>query len=160
MSNANKVADDIKGFVKKFKWMQEAAEYLEKVGSLEQAERDANKRKENAYKEAEEASLMADKKKLELAKASAELEEIKNKSLETEQLGNKRFSDIVKEAKEKAEQIVNEANANKSVILNEIELKVTAHNKVLEDIERAKVELAGIETQIKDMKNKIAALGG
>lgn len=157
MSNTSKAAEDIKGLAKKFSGFLEVASVLEKIGSLEQAERDANSRKEKAYKEAEEAQSMSEKQKIELAKAVAEVEVMKNKSLELEQFGNKRFSDIVKDAKEKSEQIINEANANKAIIVNEIELEVIKHNKIKEDIEKAKVELASIESQIKEMKNKIAA---
>ena len=156
MSNSIKAAEDIKNLAKRFQGFIEAAQYLEKIGSLEQCEAEAKVRKDKAISEANDAVAMADRKKQELKLSEDAIEQAKQKASDIEAFGQKRFSEIVQEAKEKASRVEIEAEKNKSIIMNEVEKKVNELNSLKKSIDDSKVELESIKIQIKEMKDKIA----
>ena len=158
MSNAMKAADDLKSIAKRFQGIMEVAQILEKLGSLEQAERDAVVRKDAAYAEEKKAQLLI----LELdGKVAMKQEAIKK----AEELAE----GIVLKAKEKAQQVYNElAEKNAAALKQSNEIKVLAEAAVsakrveVEDLNKQiaakKLELEDVSSQIAAVKAKLSAL--
>lgn len=154
MSNFSKAADDIKTIASKLKQFIELSEALEKIGSVEQAARDAEAKKSLAYKETEAAyaELEKAKKKLEAAEAGIFAANVKAKDLE-EAAFNKAKA-IVSEAHDKAA-AVEKAMQAKSKELDQKFIAATAELKNYNDEIAAKAEeLAHIKAEIDAVKAK------
>lgn len=158
MSNAMKAADDLKSIAKRFQGIMEVAQILEKIGSLEQAERDAVARKEAAYAEEKKAQLLI----LDLdGKIAVKQEAIK--------IAESQADHIVVKAKEKAQQVYNElAEKNAASLKQANEIKVLAEAAVsakrveVEELNKLisakKLELEDVSSQIAAVKSKLSAL--
>lgn len=159
MSNSMNAAQDLKHIASKFRGILEVADLLERIGSLEQAERDAIIRKDLAYKEANEADLTIDSKKQELA----EIEKAKAKTqLEVETMiseGKKKYDEVVSNALSQRDEILAKAQNRKLEIAQEAQALMDDMSKTKKELEIKKDELSFIQEQLKEAKRKIAAFG-
>lgn len=155
--SAAKAAEDLKLLARKFKPLLDAAEALEKIGSIENAAKEADVR---LMKSKSEAKLAADQAEIEKEKLYAVQEEVES--------AKKQAMAIVGQANDKANQIMVKANedakmsiasANVEVKLKRDEVKQLEFEKlsVAQKIEEATKELQAIKNQIADLKLKIAA---
>jgi len=156
MSNAMKAADDIKSLASKFRAVLEVASVLEKIGSLDQATRDAESRKNKAYDDEKKALLLC----MDLdGKVALKQEAIK--------VAEEQADYIVVKAKQKAAEIFEEAQAKKvAESAKAAEAKayadacVVAKKAELESVSKLiaekQVELEAVTSQIDSVKSKLA----
>lgn len=158
MSNAMKAADDIKALATRLRSILEVADVLEKVGNLEQAVRDAENRKNAAYKESEKAVNQAEAKNEELAIIKLEIES--TKAIVSDRLSQTKLQaeQIIENAKAKASNIIKEAEemrSNSSAHVRAETLKVDALKR---DIAQLEGVLTGIKNHIQEAKRKITEI--
>lgn len=158
--SANHAADQIKSLAAKFKGLFVLAEELEKIGSLDQAARDAQIRKEKAYADADKAMKEYEHNKIALEKAKAEIVEVEEKAKSIEASANKKASELIASAQEKIK-LLQSAFDEKSLERNNKLSELHAHARNLEaEIQLKKSELASLQKEIAGVKAKVAALAG
>ena len=158
MSNPMKAAEDLKVLANRFRSILEVADVLEKIGSLEQAERDAASRKDRAYAEEKKAHLLL----LDLdGKVALKQEAIK--------LAEEQAEEVVAKAKEKAQAVYAEMAEKNAAHLKQIsELKLSADAAIIakrlelddvkSQVQAKKVELEEVSSQIAAVKSKLSSL--
>lgn len=158
MSQILKAVDDIKGLASKFRGFLEVAETLEKIGSLEQAEREANNRAEIARVGCDVADKNLAVKQEQVSKLDAEIDYAK-----------KAAEEIIANAKQRSMNIVDEAGVKGNDMLRVVSEKKAAFEKELKDLrdkmgvvttavsEKESV-LAAINAQINKAKEQVASL--
>jgi chromosome segregation ATPase len=139
MSDVQKAAHDFRALAAKFRIFLEVADTLERIGSLEEAERSAIKRKDSAVALETEA-------KASLAKVHHDLDNRKQG---------------VKEAKEQAEVIISDAHIKAEAIRSGAKLDASVtidavgheKSKVEEQVNNLRSELTRVQSQL-DLKRK------
>lgn len=158
MSQIQQAADNIKSFVNKIKPLIQAAEFLEKVGSLEQAQRDAEIAKEKAYKEVAVLNSEIEKAKAALAVSQEAVEDSKLKCLKIEAAANEKGKEVLDEYKEKGEALLKNYLKQKDALYADV-LNKNAELEVLKsNIVEAQKELAAVKNAVEDFKAKFANL--
>lgn len=158
MSSVQKSADDLRNLANRFRSVMEVAEVLERIGSLEQTEREAQVRKESAYAQAEEAKKSLAEVSQQLEKANFELKTIEKRGLEAQESAQAKASEIVNKANRDAATIITDAKHSESEVLAAASDKLEEIKIMDRNIADKKDELAAIIKQIVDMKAKIQAL--
>lgn len=158
MSNAMKAADDIKSLASRFRSVLEVAEVLEKIGSLEQAVRDAESKKKAAYADAEKAVSLLNDKAEELEKANAEIGKAKEASASIVAQANQKAGVIIAEAEVKAGEIISKANSDKAVVEEAIKSLNAKSVSLSGEISKQESHLADIKKHIQDAKSKISGI--
>lgn len=158
MSQILKAVDDIKNFASKFRGLAEVAETLEKIGSLEQAEKEAKNKADAAVKLAGEYEIEAISKQKRVSKLDEEIEYAK-----------KSAEEIIAGAKQRAMSIVDEAGVKGNDLLRVVSEKKVAFDKELKDlrdkmglvtaaVSEKEAVLAAINAQINKAKEQVASL--
>lgn len=160
MSNTMKASEDIKFLASKFKEILEVAEVLGRIGSLEQAERDAGIRKDAAYKAADEATATLKGRLDELSMHEGFVEDKKYLASKIEKDAAVKASSLVDAAIAKANDIVSKANNSKDLIVKEAQELSDKNNSLKKSLADGNAQLGFINDQIAEAKRKIAAFGG
>jgi len=152
-----KVADDLKAFVKKFQVLSDLADVLEKVGSLEQAERDASIRKDKAYADAANAQAVLEAKGLEVSKADTLISMKEEEAGKVYKAGQAKAAEVVEAAKVQASQIVQAGLAQKKVLEEQVSNEKMRLSDVRSQVAEAGVELQNYQAQLEDIKAKLSS---
>jgi chromosome segregation ATPase len=149
MSSKVQAAEAIEALANQYKQMVEAAEMLKKIGSLENAAKEAQKACEAAKDEAEAAKLEADLAKNDAKKAKGKVVEMLDKAIadanETVLQGKQKADQIVAEAESRATEINLAASERISSALADVNAN---RSKVLAEIADAKQLLEGLMLDI------------
>lgn len=159
MSAKFKAVDDIKKLGKFLSGISEFASELEKVGSLEQAANEAERRIEQLKKEEAKAIAELDKVSSELSKARASVESMIEEAKKSAEL-------IESSGKAKANAMVEEANAHVAAISNnareevasakaEISLLNNEKNGIAREIEMKHSVLKELNSKMDELKRKL-----
>lgn len=157
MSNAQEAAENIKSLANKFKSLFQAAEELEKIGSLEQAARDAEIRKDAAYKEADQAQAELKFLKNVINERELAVHDLEKSMDQMEVNANAKASQICSDGQAKADEILNVANQRKSMIEGEIKSARQELDRVKNEISMKNEELIHFNKEIAAMKAKVSA---
>lgn len=158
MSTPQKACEDIKNLAQRFKGFIEVGELLEKIGNIEQAERDAVSRMNQAYLAAEEADKAKVLAEEDLRIAKSKIEHAKAEALKIEQAAYDQRLETLKSAAERGQEIVKEAEAKKSAILSEIAGHRSGLEQVQIQIVESRKELDDLKAKIEEVKSKFSAL--
>jgi chromosome segregation ATPase len=158
LSLANQAANDIRNFVNKLQPLFSAAEALEKIGNIEQLEREATERKANAERELEK---ILPKLKL----RQGELQDLLDRASESEGHAEQVVAEaenkvgaIIERANKKAASIVDEAKKNGAGIDQKINERRAVLSSVEKEIEEKSVRLESIKKEIAAAKSKISEM--
>lgn len=160
MSNLSHAADSIKSMAAKFKGFLEVADALDKIGSIEQAERDAIIAKDKAYKDLEEGKMALAELQGDYEAADKKLIEIQKACVAKEEAAKAKAIDIVSEANKTAEQIIKNAEFKKTEFDKYVAQKNDALNLINSEISQKKAEYDNIVEKIKEVKAKLSAFVG
>lgn len=170
MSQFNDAADAIRRAAKLLEGFQVAAEALDRVGSFDNAAKDATKARDKAYKEAEaaKAELNATVTKLESTKAECakaiEDAGVKGQSIIDAAKANadKAANDILASANAKAEQVIGAAGetlknlqAKHSEMLGAIDVLVKSHTDMQADVVAKQKQLDSLNAALDKLKAKL-----
>ena len=158
--NEKKATLVVRALASKFRAIIEVSEALGRIGSLEEAERNAISRKmqantdeakANAAMEVAQGALEISLKNLEAAKAS-----VTAIIAEAHQQANQTRG----QAKIDGEAIIAEAHRKKADVAHEIQTLNQSKEAVRRDLETKQKELSAIAAQIAETKSRIAQLAG
>lgn len=158
MSNFSKSADDIKSIAAKFKGFLELADALDKIGSVEQAARDAETKKNFCYEQAAVASEELEKAKKKLESAEAGIFAANAKAKEIENNAFKKAEEIYSDALDKIQAIQDEASKKHKALDDKFLAAVNEHNSVVSEIVAKKEELEKLKSELQQIKSKFASL--
>lgn len=156
--NESKLAEDLKTLAGRFQAIFDLAAYLEQVGSLEQAARDAKSRQDAAYKAAGEAVACLDEKIAQVAQVQGQLDDQAVKLEALKAAAAAAGNEILQKASSAAQALTLRAELDRQ----ETEDATAAAKKDLALLNDAVVaknnELKSVEGQIQAIKAQVAAL--
>lgn len=158
--NINEAVDQVRNLNRMFKAMNTLGDALEKIGSIEQFEREALQAKDKAQKEAAEAKAEAAKAVDELKAAKQKVKDADARAEELAKEGEANKSAIEAKAKEQAEKIVADADAELKRLQGEISkyhAQVKAFDGLISD---KQTELDTINKKVEEAKSRIEKLLG
>lgn len=158
MGSPSQAAAEIKSIAARLRGFIEVADTLDKLGNLDQAVRDAETRKNAAYKDAEKVVAALKTKNDELAKADAEVKASVEKVRETVLTAEATAATIIAEAKEKAQELVRRAHEDVKNAEKQRASLVTEMAAMNDKTITKSNELAQINRQIQETKAKLAAI--
>lgn len=158
MSNVMKAADDLKSLAARFRPFLEVAAVLEKIGSLEQAVRDAEIKKASAQKEAEKVEAQVSFAREELAKVKSEVSEVKATSNGILDNARADAGVIIKEAREEVLTIMRNAEEVKASSDANVSANRITINAQSQEIKRLEGQLAEIRNHIQEAKRRITGI--
>lgn len=158
MSNAMKAADDLKSIAARFRGIIEIAGVLEKIGSLEQAEREAHSRKESADKAASEAKKKAEVAEQALARYEKEFSDARLLSQQIISNAKQDAIGIFEKANAKADEIEQKALQRRSVIENEIVDRIKQSDNLHNTIKEQTKVLESITLRISEARKSVESL--
>lgn len=156
--SAINAAEQLKNFGNKIRPLIEAIEYLENLGSLEQAMSEANSKKDAAVKSAGEAESALALLKENIQTAEGKLRAYEAQAEQTKKAGEEKYQLIVSGAKSEAGKMIAEAEgkvAKIGSIISEKNSELAALNTRI--VER-ETDLKNLEETIKQTKARISAL--
>lgn len=156
MSDARKAAEDLILLANRFKPLFDAAEALERIGNLEQAEIEAGIRLKNTKDAEADAQTLLEKKNEELAKVNEKISKSQDSIVVMEKMAQDRCDAILRIADEKAAGIVKSANEQKKIVENQIVEKRGLVAQLQEAIDAKNEELMNINREIDAAKEKIS----
>lgn len=155
MSNFKQAAEGIKNFAGRVRGFLEAADFLDHVGDIELAEKEALNRRDAALKDEAIVQNRLSDLKSEVMKWEAESEKARNSAIETKINAEAAANSLVSAAREKAVSIISEARAD----LSRIKDKIAEENKELQSvkarIEEEKEDIAVLDEKIRKAKETI-----
>jgi chromosome segregation ATPase len=157
MSNLSKAGEDLKFLANKFQALYSVAEVLERIGSLEQAERDALAKKDAAYAKAEEAIKKAERANATLAHAEESVEVAKTLAADHNVRAQAYYSAKVVAAEGKAEAILAEAADKKRGVEEQTKAARAELASVQEKIQFTSKELGSLKEELVKIKASLAA---
>lgn len=157
MSDARKAAEDLKLFANRIRPLLDVADALERIGGLEQAERESESRADKAKTAAADAQKLLDKKNAELEEVKVEITKTQDNIIVMENKAQDKCDEILRIADEKAVNIIKSANEQKKNIENQIIEKRGQVAQLQEAIDAKKEELTKINNEIEAAKEKIAS---
>lgn len=158
MSQVQKAADDIKSFVSRIRGFIEVADTLEKIGSIEQAEREAKAKADAARSDAASAVSDLAQKQEKVSKIDEEIAYAKKSAEEIVANANKRAMSMVDEAGTRAQEIVRDASGHKDAIVKEISDLGVKRGELSAFIAEKEKELAAVVNKIAEAREKVASL--
>lgn len=158
MSNVMKAADDLKSLAARFRPFLEVAAVLEKIGSLEQAVRDAEIKKASAQKEAEKVEAQVSFAREELAKVKSEVSEVKATSNGILDNARADAGVIIKEAREEVLTIMRNAEEVKASSDANVSANRITINAQSQEIKRLEGQLSEIRNHIQEAKRRITGI--
>lgn len=164
MSEKIHAADAIRASIRQFKALSEFADALEKVGSIEQAEKEANAATNTARAEADKAKEQANKANQVLAQLqeTTRLKLIENEQLEKDwtEKAQAEVLELKTNAKEKANRAVQEAQTKADSLIAGAQSKLIELNAQVSDtrttLKQLEAEVIAAETELKLVTDKIA----
>lgn len=156
MSDARKAAEDLILLANRFKPLFNAAEALERIGNLEQAEIEAEIRLKNTKDSEADAQKLLERKNEELANVSKEISKSRDSIVAMEKMAQDRCDEILRIAHERGTIIVATANEQKKMIDNQIIEKRGQVAQLQEAIDAKNEELMDINREIDAAKEKIS----
>lgn len=160
MSNLSKAADDLKNFANKFKAILEVSAALEEIGSIEQAKRDADIAKEQAYKAVSDVKAKHVEALAHLEKIKGDIDTAKGTHVKVEDWSKAKAIEIVGDANKTAAKIIQDAEYKKTQFDKFVADKNDELNQINSDIASKQSEFNEITKQIKDVKAKLAHFVG
>lgn len=158
MSNPTKVAEDVKQLVGRFQALVDLADLLESLGSVEQAARDAESRRDVAYQAADDAQAALDVKLLKVAQAQADAQAAVAKALEAKESAGLIRAQVLSQASDDAQDILLKAGLQRKGI-DEATNSAAKDLGLLNDAVRLKQEeLAQVQAQVDAIKAQVSAL--
>lgn len=157
MSDAMKAADDLKVLANRLRPLFDVADVLERIGSLEQAEREAGIRLQKTKDAEEEAKNVLDDRVRDLSKAEQKVEEALEKSVQIENAAQTKSDKIIEAADSRAIMIIRNATDQKKVLDAEIISKRGQLAQIQEAIDAKNEELSNLKREIEAAREKIAA---
>jgi len=158
MSTATNAAEQLKSFVNKIKPLLEAAEYLESLGSLEQAHGELSARKKKAESDFLESKNRLDALAPQIQEAEGSLDALKLEGEEITKKASVKATDIVSEADLIANSIIREADSKKSGVLKQVAEQNVMLKNLQSSIDVASKELGILRQTIRETKAKISGL--
>jgi cell division septum initiation protein DivIVA len=147
MSKSTDAADAIRRFAKQYELMVSAADTLEQIGSLENAQEEAKKSLDQHRKVLEtEASL--------LAEAKAETKKVKESNLKLAEDGKTKADSVIHNATLEADRVASEAKAQADKIIS------NANVKAEQSLAGVKSQIDKLNTERTDLENMTASLRG
>jgi len=154
--NLKQAAEDVRALSRMFKGVTTLADVLDEIGSIEQLEREAKMRAENAGKAANQADALAKEAKSDLAKAKEKVKAAEDKAAE-----------VVADAAAQAAKIVADAKAEADALLSGVQDKCLAANATLGEIHAsieaaqkarntAEAECSAVEAKLAKIKAQVA----
>lgn len=157
MGNLIQAAEDIRRLAVRFKSIMEVADALEVIGSIEQAEREALIRKDQAIALEQDAVKSLQNVKLEIENEKLKLEAIRKNADDVLRDANYSAATIFEKTKQKAEDIIKSANAEFNKIKNQQQVLI-ADIAVLDDKKKAaQVSLDELNENIAKVKSQLAS---
>lgn len=150
-------AEELKALGNKFKAIVSVGEFLEKVGSLDQAAKDAETRKKLAYEAEEIAKAKQVEAEKSLDEANKKISDVKAKGDELIDLSNKKALDLIEAAKKKADVIIAEAKAKDAKAVEALSDSQKKVADMASEVASKNDELKSLQKQIDELKSKIAA---
>jgi len=158
MSEIKKAVDAVKKHARTMQAYIDLANAIEGIGSIEQAERDANRRKDEAYK-------IADKAVEAKNKAILELKDLEERIRER----NKICDGLIDEAEKKAQSIIDRAETDyvgkmkkveseKKIVASQIADAQEELRSVHREIATKRKEYEGLEKKFSDLKRKLEGI--
>ena len=160
MSDISKAAHDLKVLAQRFRPVLDVVDALERIGSLEDAERDAKERTAHAKAEADTAAASLVTVQQQVAEAH---KKIQLATTDAEQIVAQATQDadqIRARARTDADRIRQEAEAAKATIQKESEALTVTKTRLAGEVEAKQKELAAITARIAETKASIAKLAG
>ena len=152
-----KVVQDINAFLEKFKGLQQLADALKDIGSIEQSARSAEALKAKAYAELEEARAERGKALVEVQEVSGRvkdaLEQVRAIRDEGEEVNRKFQAKIMKDAKE-AEAKQDGCKAEAKAEVEQAKAELQAYKL---EIQKAKEDLKVVKDKVEEVKAKLAS---
>lgn len=155
MSYQNAV-EELRSFSNKFKNIISVSEFLEKIGSLDQAEKDAIIRKDVAYQAEAEAKVKLsvaqnkiDVALAEVAKANAEKDRLVD-------LGNQKSKEMIEDAQKRSAALIKEATDKLKLAHEEASKVKKQADEVSAQIQLKRDEYFGLQKQLEGLKAKIS----
>lgn len=156
--SAINAAEQLKNFGNKIRPLIEAIEFLESLGSLEQAASEAKSKKDLAVKSAAEAESALALLKENIQTAEGKLRAYEAQAEQTKKAGEEKYQLIVSGAKSEAGKMIAEAEgkvAKLSATISEKNSEIAALNSKISERE---ADLKNLEETIKQTKARISAL--
>lgn len=160
MSNIKTAVDKVRNAGETFRAIVEIAEVLDGIGSIEQAEREANSRRDKAYKEADKAGEFLSEKQSELDEIAKKIDRLKDKARGELKDYESRGEEIVKLAEKKYMEIIESANNEKESIKKANRSSLLELQDLKGQIKGKHEELEKIEKHIVKLKTSVAGLIG
>jgi len=160
MSDILKASHDLQVLAAKFRAILEVSEALGRIGSLEEAERNALTRKMQAREDETKATAAMGVAQMALENVLKSVEATKASATSIVAEANRQANQTRGQATLDGEVIVAEANRKKSDVAQEIETLRQSKEAVLRDLETKQKELSAITSQIAETKARIAQLAG
>ena len=164
MSEKIHAADAIRASIRQFKALSEFADVLEKVGSIEQAEKEANAATNTARAEAEKAKEQANKANQLLAgmQEATRLKLIENEQLEKDWIEKAQAEvlELKTNAKERANRTIQEAQTKADSLIAGAQSKLIELDAQVGDahatLKQLETKVLAAETELKLVTDKIA----
>jgi len=157
MSDLIKAADDIRIFAAKVKGFVSVAEAIEKIGSFDQAAKDAEARKNKAYEAEVKAVKSLEVAEADLKLAHGKIAEAEEKSALIEQTAHARANTIIAEAHAKSDAVLAEGVAKKAKLASDVIEARAELGDLMDKIEQAKADLQVIKAQKEEVKKQLSA---
>ena len=155
--NTSQAAQEIKLIAGKFKGIIALAEALEKIGSIENSEKEARGRVVKAQKEEAEAREKVKAVQADLKGALDSIQEARVKALERIENAKVDASDIIAKAQVTAMEIVEAAEDHRDEMSRQVKESNKKLEKIQADVHAKELELETVQKQIDAAHSKISA---
>jgi chromosome segregation ATPase len=153
----NQASEDLKSFVKKLKPLIDLGDFLEKVGSLEQAASEAEAKYNKFLKFIDEAKVQIDGCSEELKKQESEYRKVLADIEVAKAKAEAKKASIVAEGKAQADEIIVKAYQMKSAVESEVKVLKASKEKIKEEIKAAQDEFAKVKAEVDSIKEKLSS---
>lgn len=160
MSDLAKAAHDLKLVAARFKPFLEVADALERIGSLEEAERLATQRTAAAQHTEAQTKALLDAATTRLLEAEQQVGKARTEAVSVLDEATVKAKDLLDQARKDAKLIGDAATDAKVAILKEIDELKMDRASIQHQLEAKQRELSAITEQITKTKARIAALAG
>lgn len=153
-----KAVDDIKNLTNKLKPLMELGAFLEKIGSVENAAKEAEAFFVKASKQAEESKAVLAEIQADIVCAQSE---VKNSEEKAEKIISTAFqsgSEILANAKAQAEDILKKASESKKLQYQDIAALQDECMTIKKEIQEKKAELEMVKKEASEFKSKFLSL--
>lgn len=149
MSDISTASNELKNFLNKFKGLQLVSDAMEKISSLDQAEKESIIRKEKANAEERNALIALEQTKKSLDVAEQMIQNAQVKAVEIEEAAREKAAVFSEKCKAKGEEILAEYVEKKNKIQNEI-------LKLSNELSLVSSELASEKDRLKEAQESLA----